>query len=578
MDIFTDVSDSAFRTWEVFHFPRKDDSVKAVAVSRDTGQYLTACYTILLTLIIVMIWNFIVLMILAFYNVDENSTDDTEKHRGMAVVGLWNASEPLKALMFMAEYISAVISTEQWPKVIGPAFGLLFITLCCFVAGNAVSIVVAGKLEVGNLAPARPSSVYIPDIRSSNNEDRARFQAILGPATLRALGSSEAAGVTVRDRLNIVAKSPATAPSDFNPHFTLSYNYSITGRDMGLQNFPLLRQDVTGNCETDYNWFDRYDSGKDEEVYYPWDNQQAGYTVPRTGEANSPPRVQAILDPSIPTNPKAFPSQRRFGIIIYSVGRSSYRSSTDPWYYTEPIQNVSTSDRDPPRNKVRVNRPPLSCWQNDTWTYNGRTYKNIFEASDALEGVFPLGWRQLLQFQFTLPKITSVANSAGASALTSSMTYVGSGFDAAAATVEDEMNRLLVATFISSSHIFRDTVMIPPQDGTKNLANGPNGQPQNGVANFVVSTPQVTALRFSILVAVPATFLALMLLGIIEKILKWHESDFLGKSQWYEAAYLYGEEVKIKVKTGEEINIKNRTHPANKQIKNWRQIIKKPVR
>jgi len=564
MDIFTDVSDSAFRTWEVFHYPRKDDSVKAIAVSRDTGQYLTACYTILLTLIIVMIWNFIVLMILAFYSVDENSLDDTAKHRGMAVVGLWNAGEPLKALMFMAEYISAVISTGEWSKVVGPAFGLLFVALCCFVASNAVSIVVAGKLEVGNLAPARPSSVYIPNIQPRNNEDKAQLQAILGPATLRALGSSEAADVTVRDRLNIVAKYPATAPGDFSPHFTLSYNYSITGRDMGLQNFPLLRQDVTGNCETDYNWFDRYDSGN--EIYYPWNNQQAGYPVPRTGEANSPPRVRAILDPSIPTNPKAFPSQRRFGVIIYSVGRSSYRSSTDPWYYTEPIKNIPTSDEDPPRNKVRVNRPPLSCWQNDTWTYNGRTYKNIFEASDALEGVFPLAWRLLLQSQFTLPKIASVTNSAGASALTSSMTYVGSGFDAAAATVEDEMNRLLVATFISSSHVFRDTVMTPPQDGTKNLAKGPNGQPQNGVANFVVSTPQVTALRFSILVAVPATLIALMLLGIIEKILKWRGSNFLKYSRWYEAAYLYGER--------EKEGKKNRTHPADNDIKNWREILK----
>ncbi|KAF8535238.1 hypothetical protein BDD12DRAFT_808730 [Trichophaea hybrida] len=519
MDIFTDVSDSAFRTWDIFHFPQNGDSVKAVAFSRDTSQKLIVAYSIALTFIIMMIWDFIVLMILACYDVQENSSMNVaERRRGMAAVGLLNSREPFQGLMFTVEYISAVISAKAGRTVIGPAVGLFFIALCCVVAGNAVNILVAGNLEVGNLAPARPSSVYIPDIRSTNNEDRARFQAILGPATLRAIGSSEAAEVTVRKRLNIVSKLSVTEPGDVNPHFALNYNYSITGRDMGLQQFPEFRQDVIGSCETAYDWFQRYESGA--EIYHPWGNQQAGYKVLRDGEANSPPRAQAINDPSIPTNSKTIPSQRRFGIIIYSVGRSSYRSSTDAWYYTEAITNVSTSDKDAPRNKVRTNRPPLSCWQNDTWIYNGQTYKNINEASDALEGVFPRAWLLLLQFHFIMPKIISITNSAGASALTSSMTFVGTGFDAAASTVEDELKRLLVATFISSSHVFRNSLMTPPQIGTANLAQGSDGQPQAGVANFVVSTPQVTALRFSILIAVPATFFALMLLGVIKKILK----------------------------------------------------------
>ncbi|KAF8247308.1 hypothetical protein K440DRAFT_551347 [Wilcoxina mikolae CBS 423.85] len=568
MDIFTDVSDTAFQTWSVFWYPESGRSLRALAVKASTGQYLTACYALLLTIIIMLVWNFIVILVLAFFKVDGFTDPMKNKFRSMAMVGLWNSREPLTAFMFTVEYITAVIAKKAGRTVIGPAFVLFFIALLCVIASNAVSIVVAGMLVVGNLAPATASTIYMPLVPKTNNEERAKFQAILGPAALRALGSSEAAQVTVRQQLNIDAKISGTnGPSDFSPSFTLNYKYTVTGRDMGLQHFPLLRQDVVGSCETAYDWFARYDSVSDAEIWNAWGNSNLAYKVPYGGAESSPPRAQATLDPSIPQqdpiDSKTFPSQRKYAVIIYSAKRLSYRSATDPWYFTEPYTNDTTSDLDAPTFRVRSNRPPLSCWQNDTWTYNGKTYKSIFELSDALTGVFPKAWLQWLQFHFALPKIVTTINSAGVSALTSSMSFVTRGFDAQAATVQDELTRLLVAAYISSSHVFRDTLMMSPQQGTTNLATDTNGQPQKGVDQFVVSTPQVTALRFSILVGVPIVFIAMSLFGAIEKMLKKCIPGFHEKAAWYEAAYLYGE---------------SETHFVNPK-KNFRRIIREyPVR
>jgi len=594
MDIFTDVLDSSYLKGTIFYFPRAHDNVKAVAVDRQTGQYLIAIYSVLFTLIAIEAWQLATTLVMMLHSVPEptithdpnnndvssrrhastsdlpnpsgdsslidppesscsdprggpnpDSQDILESQRnckdtkrvGMAMAGFWNAREPLHAVFFTTKYLTKA-GLHSSKRVIYFIFGLFLLSVIGVAATYVSSIFVAGKLVLGTAAPARMSEVFIPSMPTQmTNYDLLRFQALGAPAALRALGSAEAASVTVRKKVKFDKLPFGSTDSTENQPAGITYEYSVTGADMGLQKYSELRQEVTGECVTAYDWY--AEQQDDFDVYRPWGLRNTTIQVPRTGEADSAPRVQALAFPyDLKSDPREFlPANNSFGIFVFSAGRKSYRGSSDVWYFTQQNERSNTSSTDTPPWVVSPKRPALSCWQQDTWVYKGKTYKNIYDLSEPSVIDFPKAWFTLLQLEFSLPRIVGVINAAGPSALMSSMTHTGRSFDAESSSLEKDMLRLLVASRISSVHTFRDSIMVTEEQNFDNAAKGTDGDPEKGVADFVVTTPQVLALRSSILVAVPSTLLGLMMLLVTVKLVK--RGTLRQKLAWYEAPYLY---------------------------------------
>ncbi|CUS11032.1 unnamed protein product, partial [Tuber aestivum] len=508
MEVFTDVAADSFRLGlPTFLRPTgtKTNSEECIAVTSTTGQLLTALYSILATLLFIVCWKLFNMVVMCF-----NPSAERYRNiiRGIALVGFWNSREPLEAFFFILDYLGRVrgATSSKESHIRRPALMLLAWAFVWLAGTYVASIFVAAQLIAGNVAPANPNKVYVPKAEQTGSADTMRLQALRAPATLRSLGSAEAADGdhTIRDRFSLV-----TTPARGDSPYKFVYNYTVKAEDMGLQKWYDLKQEVDGWCAIDNSWFSKNDQDADLDVYRPWELANKTVNVVYDGERKTAPSATAIPFPYADSS--FFIGQaveHRYGIIVHSSHRASHRPGTDPWYETEtftPSENETDAQiADPATNRVKGGRPALSCIQNDVWSYNGRQFKNIYELTDEANIDFPDGWVTQLQMDFNLPRIIDVINSAGSSSLVSSTTFVGGRFDAETSTIEKDMKRLFTATWISSAHTFRNMLMVGDKQNIPNAAHTGKDQPQHGVDLFVVSTPKVAALRLSVLIAIPA--------------------------------------------------------------------------
>jgi len=133
-------------------------------------------------------------------------------------------------------------------------WGLLFVFIAlAMTVGNVIAgILVPVCLSIGNVAPPAKDAIFYPDVplyltAGDNGTGASRLVSLVVPPVLRALGSIEASKVTVRKRVNVVVQTG-------DGFSEATYNYSVTGVDMGLQSDPKLQLKVKGSCRTDYTW------------------------------------------------------------------------------------------------------------------------------------------------------------------------------------------------------------------------------------------------------------------------------------------------------------------------------------
>jgi len=532
MDVFTDVDEGNFLTYHLFRRPTGTSAgfEQSIAVSSKWGQKLTALYSIFVTLLFIFSWEILSIVVIAFSNsikkrrkaLDNRSPCTSDNIlSGIGLVGFWNAREPLVATTFMIGYIFRLI--REGCDIPRQTFWLFSLAFLWLVGTYAASVLVAAELISGNVAPANPKKVYVPEFLGTDSADIMRLQALRAPAALRSLGSAEAAGTehTIRKRFLF---DPHLASGASRQYF--GYTYTVTAHDMGLQKWYDLKQEVSGECDVDSSWFSKNVAGEDLDVYRPWGLENMTVGVVYDGERKTAPYATAFAFPYAQTDFLTDqPAKHRYGIIVHSSHRASHRPGTDPLYKTEPfIPRDNDSDArivDQPGNRVMGGRPALSCWQQDVWSYNGTQFKNIYELTDEANINFPVGWVKQLQFDFALPRIIDVINSAGSSSLASSTTFVGGRFDAETAKISTDMKRLFTATWISSAHTFRNMVMVGHDQNIDNGAWQGNDQPEKGVDLFVVSTPKVATLRLSVLVSIPVLLFSSMLaLSILQCYLR----------------------------------------------------------
>ena len=569
MEAFTDVDAESFVKYHRFRCPGGTDThfEQCIAVTGRWGQILTAIYSVLVTLLFTFCWEIVVIAGISFskslkvrrdalakepepapepapVSASEPGSEYDEILSGIAWVGFWNAREPLGATGFIFGYLFRLLTRK--PKTPVKTRRLLLRLLLLGVLGLVgtylASVLVAAELISGNVAPANPNRVYVPRPPGMDSADIMRMQALRAPATLRSLGSAEAASDqhTIRKRFSL---DPHPVSGDLQ-YFT--YNYTVTARDMGLQKWYDLKQEVSGKCDVDSSWFSKNIPGEDLDVYRPWGLENMTVGVVYDGERKTAPYATAFPFPYAQVDFLTDqPAQHRYGIIVHSSHRASHRPGTDLWYKTEPFtprdNDTDARMENYPGNRVMGGRPALSCEQKDVWSYNGRQFKNIFELTEGANIDFPDGWIAQLQLDFTPPRIIDVINSAGSSSLVSSTTFVSGRFDAETSKVVTDMNRLFTATWISSAHTFRNMVMVNAAQNIENNARTGTGQPQKGVDLFVVSTPQVATLRLSVLLSIPALlFASSVALSVLKccyycnRDAEWHKNQYFA-----EGAYLF---------------------------------------
>jgi len=537
--------------------PTDSGGIPAVAVSKRASLLISSAYTILMILIFMVGWNLIIAIIMVFWPTRDNPNRQT------VLVALWNSGESTNAMTLMVSYCKRAIqhmagdNPAEAPSGLGAngaqpnqgvagqgsktgsndicptiesvlpireeqnrtsegssssnakcelsdlLWGLLFvfIALAMTVGNVTAGILVPVHLSMGNVAPAAKDAIFYPDIRlyssaDNNGTGSSRLGSLFAPPVLRALGSTDASGVTVRKRVKVVVKTDGGSAQ-------ATYNYNVTGVDMGLQSDPKLKLKVQGSCRTDYTWLlnstDQVDTYRSPENYT--------FSVNRQPEIGLPPMLKFGFGYT------GEGSNSSYSMIITTSGHYSDTPGQDPWYLTRKSEaNASVA------HQVARERPVLSCWEDSKWHLNSEEV-DIWNL-DKLPGLkLNSIWVNVFKEEFSYPRVAWVGMLGGQSALKAASSFVASSYvlDAGAFTIKRDLERLVLAAWVSSRNVLRDTTTYNG-NGMQNIAEGPGGSVEAAAVQFVLQSGDVVTLSARILISVPSILLFLL---ITQQSLSW---------------------------------------------------------
>ncbi|RSM18341.1 hypothetical protein CDV31_002860 [Fusarium ambrosium] len=483
-DIYTPPKDSAYLLSTAFRMPHKNGDKWAMAFDNHTGPILTAGLSVVITIIGLCLWNLI-----CFFGMFFDGKKTRRRYVGLVV--LWNSNDPwfaCKELLYYA--FQCVKGPKDWSNF-RYGFGLGLTAFIVFAGGIAASISVPGALLIGSVAPVRPSSVFWPD----DPDDTVKSLQVFGlqaPAAMRSLGSVEAAEVTLRDRVYIKRHPKSSGPNDDEPVSGIEYNYALSGVDMGLRWGSQLFLNVTGSCTTEYGWADKRANNSDQGDFYNlWNNDSLSIFVPISKDViiNAP-------SASFMPHPHGYTqllkdSNVSYAVMIYAAHRSSISKSTDPWYATEKRNESDNRFQSQADYWMKRYRPFLSCWQQDKWSYGSHSVKSVDELKNVPGIKIKQVLLEILESAFGMsPMIVKLGTASGVSALRSQTTSPNGVIDAEKCLMVDDMERLILASFVASRSIFTDATMFPKVQYT-NIVTGPDKKPRSGAGDFVLSSPEI---------------------------------------------------------------------------------------
>jgi len=561
MDIYTNPLKTTYVTGitKSFIMPTDSGGIPAVAVSKRVSVFISSTYTILMILIFMIGWNLILAIIMAFWPTDR------DPNRVTALVALWNSGESMNASLLMMSYCKRMWRYSRKNKAKGassntapqggpppapagevekadpgqvntrllpdPAsnpksprsnmwWGLLFVLIAlAMTAGNVISgLFVPVQLTMGSVAPAAKDAIFYPDVpglskTDDNGAGNAKLDSLRAPSTLRALGSIEASDVTVRTRV-LLDEMPTPRGQNASDWAGLKYNYDVTGVDMGLQTDPNLKLNVSGSCFTDYTWLQ---SSTDEADTYKLFGGNVEHVVKPQPDVNAPPMATFFIGTEMGEGSSNF----TYAIIPSTAGLYSYTSGQDPWYSTKK----APSDGGLPF-QVLAGRPALSCWEVRRWLLNGKDV-----AATQLKTLPGLKLNKLwtnivFPQEFAVPRLVTLGRTAGSSALKSASYATAPYFvlDATQSSIRNDLERLVLASWVNSRNVVIDTTTYKAPSGMTNVAKGPRGSVEDASAKFVLQSGDVVTLSARILISVPVILIILFILQMIMgRVLKSHD-------------------------------------------------------
>ncbi|KLU85791.1 hypothetical protein MAPG_04811, partial [Magnaporthiopsis poae ATCC 64411] len=295
------------------------------------------------------------------------------------------------------------------------AYGLLLTLIALIVYGGdkALGVVVPGLVVLGAVAPADPDSVYYP-VPSEGDVDPAgnlRNFGLKAPAVMRALGSVEAAGPTIRPKIQMTT----TTLKPWNgtePMHNVTYSYSVSGLDFGLQRGSIINLQVNGTCVTEYGWL--LEERPAADLYSLWDNK-LNFSIPIDNVSIADAPKASFLMPADAGPQYVKTGNMTFAVVIWSAHRASISMGSNPWYATE---TRGPAPRAPYQAGfwIKRRRPVLSCWQKDTWTYGDQTVNSVFDLK-RLPGIqIEQILLKVLEAALSVPLIVKLGNASGDSA------------------------------------------------------------------------------------------------------------------------------------------------------------------
>ncbi|KAF8534978.1 hypothetical protein BDD12DRAFT_808943 [Trichophaea hybrida] len=367
-------------------------------------------------------------------------------------------------------------------------------------------------LVVRPTARANPGMIYYPNVTKLSDDDISQFiQPLRTIALKQAVRRREAMKIKLRRNVAIV---PVWNQNSDGPTLELSYNYTITGEDLGLQLVHLLRYTVHGKCETRYDWLNHTDSEVDD-IYGLWGNfSPSAYrltTVPVASEARYPPYLQIIPRSGISTAASKTTNGYEFAIVPFTSHRiSTHRNTKDPWYFTE--NNTADTDRYTKLSnasyQIQRGRPPMFCWQKDTYSLGKHEVSDVVDLPK-LPGLHLSPFLRDFVFPVELaePPIVQIANNLGYDSTSSPTDINRKVINASYGNSEEDLTRLIQISYVSSREIVRNTVLLYPslahEAGISNAAVDDTGKVPYEYADFVLDSKEVVALSFPALISIP---------------------------------------------------------------------------
>lgn len=510
-DIYTNPKEASYLLNKIFTMPDDKGGTLAIALSNHSASYINAFFSIVFFFIFAFFWNLICFATLL-------SSKKRTKTRWMGLIALWNSSDPWFGAKQMFNYAFGTLAgNKSFNKDFFFGLGYAVLALFIFIGSLISGIFGPSSLQIGTVAPTRPSEVYYPT-PPSTNLDNLRIFGIKAPAALRAIGSVEAAKVTLRSKVNL----PTEERSADGRNLRISYDYFLTGVDLGLQHSSHLKLTVRGQCNTEYGWL--VSSENQTDTYQLWNNENTTITV---GYSNnhiiSAPKASFQLIPPEYRTPGNF----SFAVVVSSAHRGSLTEGTDPWYQTERRPDDAPNPRYNESFWVLSGRPVLSCWEQALWSHKERKIGAVENLRIAEDIGLPEVLREVLYDRFREPVVAILANAAGESALRSRTTSPNGVIDASVSSVYSDMERLLLASYAASRNTFLDTIFFESSETIKNLFTSGTREPKVGAGDIVVSSLDIQT--FSVLgMAVIISVLAFLV--IIDSILSLCVSRFSNKS------------------------------------------------
>lgn len=483
-------------------FPTSHGDIPAVALPSSTGPLLSAIYALMIIYLFVTLWNVILFVVMLV------APSSNLRAWNLTLAIFWNSSDPASAWMSLGSLSWKLkFGSFKW-KALGLPLALSLLSMVIAVASIVAGILIPTKLIVGSSAPANPFAVRVPIAPEMGGETTTSkyVMAMAGPI-LRAMGSAEASKVTLRDQVHISQTTLIDSTVDV-PQFRIDYDYQLSGVDLGLQHKYGLSHSVQGSCSTEYGWLQR--TGDIADLYVPWN--LANYSFPVTPD--STPGATGILNLLTAFNPGDLrlpqPTNVSFGLYYLSSHVASPTESNDALYMTEKIPSVNNTS--PYAFRIKAGRPALSCWQNSLVCIDGY-------CSNALKDErIPPGIRIVLGV-LGLPMISRVCFPTGPAALKSFFSpSPGLVVDAGAATTYADVERIVLSSYLLTRNLFRDSTLVEGDEGFENEALGTDGQPLNGLGDFVLQSGSVVTVSVPTLIGVPAALLFGLLVGLILKI------------------------------------------------------------
>ncbi|RPB08561.1 hypothetical protein P167DRAFT_578106 [Morchella conica CCBAS932] len=523
----TDLPRDVYLLWKPFTMPTDGGGKFAISVDADIGANFLALYTIILGSMFGFLWQFITYLIITWYPTENDSRVWSRKdrkdfikdgtgskpllpdellevrrnkaNRYIALVSVWNTTDPASAMLLLMEHAWIMCKTVGDQATCMLDVMVLLLAAGFMISAGAARVLIASTVFIGNespmgnVAPVNPESMFYWNTGKDVSLGMRTYNFGVSSAQ-RAAGTVDSISNTTMQKISIEGDDRS-----------ISYSYTITGVEFGLQHASDLVYPVLGKCELRDDYIDTT-SSLDYDIYYnPYLNTNMTVKVQRSTSA---PTAKAAYSKFInETTDGLRIGNTTFMMVFETNSLQSFTESTDPVYETEELPVLSEGF---PKYAIKRGRPSLSCWEQTYWGYKDIKIYDPNTISEFPDHVVPGALKdELIPFHFAQSRIPRLMRSLGGAVLFTSMSSSSGLIDASSASWYKDIERLILINYVSSRNAFRDSASLESlvADYPDLNAARQDGVPKRGLGDIVVSTSKVTTMSLTVLVVIPVAWL-----------------------------------------------------------------------